>query len=187
MTLEGLDDLDRHILHELQRDARHTSSSDVASEMGVSASTVRKRLQRLESEGILTGFHASVDYEQAGYQLHILLFCTAPIPKRETLGERALEVRGVVEVREIATGEENLHVTVVAEDSDDLTRIARELAELGLTIGEEELIRNDAQVPFDGFASLEDERAGAETTGGQTGGKQRTSDDTPDGSIGESR
>ena len=54
MTLEGLDDLDRAILGALQRDARHTSSGEIAERMDVSASTVRKRIQRLESEGIIT-------------------------------------------------------------------------------------------------------------------------------------
>jgi DNA-binding Lrp family transcriptional regulator len=156
MTLEGLDDLDRAILGELQRDARHASSSDIAERMDVSASTVRKRIQRLESEGIVTGYHATVDYERAGYQLHMLLFCTAPIPEREELGRQALEIPGVVGVREIATGEENLLVTVVAEDSDDLTEIARSLSELGLGIAEEELLRADSVVPFHGFTSAAD-------------------------------
>jgi DNA-binding Lrp family transcriptional regulator len=148
MTLEGLDDLDRAILGELQRDARHASSGDIAEQMGVSASTVRKRIQRLESEGIITGYHATVDYEQAGYPLHIQLFCTVPIPKREELAGEAITVPGVVGVREIATGEENLLVSAVAEDSDHLTDIARALSELGITVVEEDLIRNDLTTPF---------------------------------------
>jgi DNA-binding Lrp family transcriptional regulator len=160
MTLEGLDDLDRAILGALQRDARHASSSDIAESMDVSASTVRKRIQRLESEGILTGYHATVDYERAGYPLRVLLFCTAPIPKRGELAERATAVNGVVEVREIATGEENLLVTVVAENADELTGIAQELAELGLGIGEEELVRGTETVPFHRFGATEEPETG---------------------------
>jgi DNA-binding Lrp family transcriptional regulator len=164
MTLEGLDDLDRAILGELQRDARHASSGAIAESMGVSASTVRKRIKRLESEGIVTGYHAMVDYEKAGYQLHMQFFCTAPIPERESLAEQALDVPGVVGVREIATGEENLLVSVVAEDSDDLTDVARTLSELGLSIVEEELIRGDSVVTYHQFASADaDEESVAET------------------------
>ncbi len=151
MTLEGLDDLDRAILGALQRDARHTSSGEIAEQMDVSASTVRKRIQRLESEGILTGYHATVDYERAGYPLYMVLICTAPIPERERLADEALTVSGVVDVREIATGTENVMVTVVAADAEELTEAARTLVELGLTIGEEELIRGDRSTPFDGF------------------------------------
>jgi DNA-binding Lrp family transcriptional regulator len=158
MTLEGLDDVDKAILSELQRDARHASSGDIAESMGISPSTVRKRIKRLESEGIVTGYHATVNYEKAGYPLYMLMFCTAPIPKRESLAEEARTVRGVVNVREIATGEENLLISVVAENSDDLTEAARSLSELGLAIAEEELIRGDVSVPFSGFATdaLED-------------------------------
>jgi DNA-binding Lrp family transcriptional regulator len=153
MTLEGLDDLDRAILGALQRDARHTSSGNIAEAMDVSASTVRKRIQRLESEGIITGYHATVDYERAGYPLQVLLFCTAPIPDREEMAAAAVEIPGVVGIREIATGEENLLVTAIAENADELTEIARTLAELGLTIGEEELVRGDEAVPFHRFGS----------------------------------
>jgi DNA-binding Lrp family transcriptional regulator len=156
VTLEGLDDVDMAILRELQRDARHASSGEIADVMGVSASTVRKRIQRLESEGIVTGYHATVNYEKAGYPLYMLMFCTAPIPERESLAEQAREVPGVVNVREIATGEENLLISVVAENSDDLTAAAQALSELGLAIAEEELIRGDVSVPFSGFTTGSD-------------------------------
>lgn len=151
MTLDGLDDLDRYVLHALQADARHTSSRDVAEIMDVSASTVRKRISRLEDRGIVTGYHAAADYGTAGYQLELLLSCTAPIPERERLANEALDVAGVVRVQELATGEENVLVTVVATDTDDLTRIACSLAELGLMVGGEELVRGDETVPFHGF------------------------------------
>jgi DNA-binding Lrp family transcriptional regulator len=161
MTLKGLDDLDRAILGALQRDARHTSSGEIAERMDVSASTVRKRIQRLESEGIITGYRATVDYERAGYPLYMHLVCTAPIPERETLADQALSVPGVVDVREIATGTENVLVTVVATDAERLTDAARQLVELGLTLGEEELIREDRATPFDGFGGDTEEPASA--------------------------
>ena len=159
MTLEGLDDLDRAILGALQHDARHTSSGEIAERMDVSASTVRKRIQRLESEGIITGYNATVDYERAGYPLQVLLFCTATIPDREEMADRAIAVPGVVRVQEVATGEENLLVTAVAENTDELTAIAQELAELGLTIGEEELVRGDEAVAFHQFTAATDDES----------------------------
>jgi DNA-binding Lrp family transcriptional regulator len=151
MTLEGLDELDRRILHALQRDARETSSQDIAEGMDVSSSTVRKRIDRLERNGVIDGYHADIDYGRAGYQLRLQIVCTAPVPEREDLGERALTVPGVVSVREIAAGEENLLVSVVAVDNDDLSRIARELSELGLGVSDEQLIRGEQFTPFSGF------------------------------------
>jgi len=151
MTLEGLDELDRYILYALQRDARETSSKDIAEHMDVSPSTVRKRITRLEEQGVISGYRADVDFGKAGYQLQLQIVCTAPIPEREELGSLALAVPGVVSVREIAAGEANLLVSVVAADNDDLTRIAGELSELGLAISDEQLIRGERFTPYEGF------------------------------------
>lgn len=148
-----LDDLDRRILYALQRDSRNTSASDIADAAGVSASTVRKRIHRLEARDIITGYRLEVDYEVAGFQLHTLILCTAPIPEREELAKRALGVNGVVAVREVMTGHENVHVEVLGHDGDDLSRIGRELDGIGLEIEDEDLIRNEYTHAFEGFAT----------------------------------
>ncbi|MEF8781919.1 MAG: Lrp/AsnC family transcriptional regulator [Haloarculaceae archaeon] len=147
----NLDDLDKYIVYCLQADARNTSSSDIAERMGVSSSTVRNRIHRLEDEGILTEYNARVDFETAGSQLHTLIVCTAPIPERSELARKALEVEGVVDVREVMTGEENVHVGIVGTDSNDLNRIGEELDELGLEVNDEDLIRNEFTTPYQGF------------------------------------
>ncbi|WP_435361581.1 Lrp/AsnC family transcriptional regulator [Haloarchaeobius sp. DFWS5] len=151
MTLQGLDDLDRRILFELQRDARRISSRDIAELVSASPSTVRKRIQRLEDRGIVTAYRTDIDFQAAGYQLHVQIVCTAPIGDREAMSDRALSVPGVVGIRELATGERNVLVTVVGKDGDDLTRIATALSDLGLTILEEELVRRETTQPFSGF------------------------------------
>lgn len=157
MTREGLDDLDRHIIHELQAEARHTSSSDIAERTGVSPSTVRNRIGRLEELGVLRGYHADVDYQQAGFQLYTLIICTAPIPDREELAEAALEVSGVVGVQEVMTGEENVLVTAVGRDGDDLSRIGQELSETGLQVTDEDVVRNHHYHPYHGFAPKDED------------------------------
>lgn len=151
MTLEGLDALDQRILHALQRNARKISSGDIAKDADVSASTVRNRIQRLEEQGVIRGYHADVDYERAGYQLYTLIICTAPVRRREELAATALDVDGVVRVKEVMTGEENVHVSAVGTDSDDLSRIGRDLDELGLEVSDEDIIRNEYTGTFSGF------------------------------------
>ena len=157
MAIRELDALDRRILHTLQREARHTSSSDVASALDVSASTVRNRIRRLEGDGVIRGYHADVDYEAAGYQLFTLIVCTAPIPEREELAAAAADVPGVVEVQEVMTGEANVLVRAIGTDSDDLSRIGEELDELGLRVSDEDLIRDTHRRPFSGFDDAEAE------------------------------
>lgn len=160
MTLSGLDDLDRRILAALQRDARHVSSRDIAKEVSASPSTVRKRIQRLEREGIVTAYHAAVDYQRAGYQLHVQIVCTAPVVGRDRMASEALEVPGVVAVRELATGERNVVVTAITEEGDDLARVAGTLSSIGLAVVDEELVHSDRNRPFAGF----------ETAGAGSGG-----------------
>ncbi|QLG49856.1 Lrp/AsnC family transcriptional regulator [Natrinema halophilum] len=155
MSDGSIDDLDRRIVHSLQQDARNTSASEIAKQAGVSASTVRNRIHNLEQAGVLTGYRPEVNYEAASYQLHTLIVCTASIPDREALAQQALDVPGVVAVREIMTGTENVHVEAVGSDGDDLSRIGRDLDEIGLEVVDEDLIRNEYECAFHGF-SVED-------------------------------
>lgn len=125
MTEYDLDDTDREILYALQEEARNLSSSEIADRTEASSSTVRKRIQRLESEGVIKGYSADVDYQKSGYPLRMLLFCTAPIPERGELIDDILEIPGVVSVQELVTGEKNLLVTAVGETDDDITPVNR--------------------------------------------------------------
>ena len=159
MPSRDLDEMDRYIIYRLQGDARSTSAAQIATDYGVSPSTVRNRIARLEADGVVRGSHLDIDYELAGYQLFTLIFCTAPIPERERLAQEALSVPGVVSARELMTGEENVHVVAVGRDGDDLSRIGRDLSALGLEIVEEELIHNEYTCPLDWFGGNADPEA----------------------------
>jgi Lrp/AsnC family leucine-responsive transcriptional regulator len=147
----AIDDLDRRIIHSLQAEARHTSASEIAESLDVSARTVRNRISNLEDAGVIRGYDVDVDYEAAGYQLHTLIVCTAPIHEREEIARRALDVEGVVAIREVMTGADNVHVEVVGRDSNDLSRIGRDLNDIGLEVVDEDLIRNEYTRPFHQF------------------------------------
>jgi len=151
-----LDSIDRHILYYLQQDARRTSSSDIAEKLDLSSSTVRTRLKKLETSGIVRGYHIDIDYDLAGYPLHTKIICTAPIPERDDLANAARDIDGVTAVREIMTGERNVYVNAIGTDHDDLNRISEELDGLGLDIVDEQLIREEHVCPYHGFLDQED-------------------------------
>lgn len=151
MSDQDIDDVDRAILYALQEDARNMSSGDIAERTGTSDSTVRKRIQRLESNGVIKGYSAEVDYQRSGYPLRMLLFCTASIPERGDLIPGVLEIDGVVSVQELLTGDQNLLVTAVGESDSDITPVAQELLEMGLTVADEVLVRSHETTPFGGF------------------------------------
>jgi DNA-binding Lrp family transcriptional regulator len=151
MGTDDIDEVDRAILYALQEDARNTSSGDVAERAGTSDSTVRKRIQRLESDGVIKGYSAEVDYQRSGYPLRMLLFCTASIHERGDLIPEILDIEGVVSVQELVTGEQNLLVTAVGESDSEITPVAQELLEMGLTVADEVLVRSHETTPFGKF------------------------------------
>jgi DNA-binding Lrp family transcriptional regulator len=153
MAEEELDDVDRAVLYALQEDARNMASGDIAERTGTSDSTVRKRIQQLESEGVIKGYSASVDYQKSGYPLRMLLYCTASIPDRGDLVSDILETDGVVSVQELVTGEQNLLVTAVGETDNDITPVAQELLDMGLTVADEVLVRTHETTAFGKFDS----------------------------------
>ena len=63
-----MDDIDRKILKLLQDNAR-VSLKTIAENTFLSSPAVSARIERLEAEGILTGFHASVNPIKLGYHI----------------------------------------------------------------------------------------------------------------------
>ncbi|QRV16746.1 Lrp/AsnC family transcriptional regulator [Haloterrigena salifodinae] len=153
MTDYDLDAVDREILYALQEEARNLSSSEIAERTDASSSTVRKRIQRLESEGVIKGYSANIDYTKSGYPIRMLLYCTASIPERGNYIDDLLDISGVVSVQELVTGEQNLLVTAVVKNDREITPIAQEISDMGLTITDEVLVRSHQSTSFDEFSS----------------------------------
>ncbi len=79
-----MDQIDRQILAELQRDGRLTVT-ELASKIGLSLSPCHRRLRELERRGVITGYRAVVDPESVGLAFHALVFVTMRQEDRETL------------------------------------------------------------------------------------------------------
>ena len=155
MSEVELDEVDRAILHALQEDARKNSNAEISERVGVSPSTIGNRIVSLEERGVIKGYRPDIDYELAGYPLRVLFVCSAPITERRKYVEAVLDVNGVVNVREMMTGEHNIHVQVVVRSNEDLTAIAQRVDDLGLTVNEEILMKGEFSRPSIQFGELE--------------------------------
>jgi DNA-binding Lrp family transcriptional regulator len=153
MSDSGLDEIDYTILRAIQEDARHNTNAAISERLAVTASTVSKRLGRLESDGIIKGYSSDIDYEQAGFPLNVLFICTAPIAERTQLIEQALSIEGVVNVRELMTGKRNVHIQVVGASKNDITHSAYLLDNMGYTVSDEILLRTEYRQPSSRFHS----------------------------------
>ncbi|MCH8530141.1 MAG: Lrp/AsnC ligand binding domain-containing protein [Saccharospirillum sp.] len=67
-----LDRIDRRILQTLQRDGR-ISFTDLADRVGLSTTPCIERVRRLERDGIISGYHASINPHQLGYDLLVFV------------------------------------------------------------------------------------------------------------------
>ncbi|KAB1187978.1 MULTISPECIES: Lrp/AsnC family transcriptional regulator [Haloferax] len=146
-----LDDVDRSIIYLLQKDARNKTAKEIADTVGVSASTVRNRIDQLESDGIIKGYHPEIDYEAANLPLQVSFVVTADPTKLSEFSEKIRSIQGVIDVREMLTGRRNIQVDVVGTSTSEIARITDAIHELGTEIESSEMMRKRHVQPFNHF------------------------------------
>lgn len=133
------DETDRAILFELQREAQLTNT-EIADRIEISVSNVGKRITNLENEEIIEKYQPKIDYSQVDHVLSMMLVCTVPVADRESVVQEIADLDPVVRVSELMTGRQNVHLEVVGH-TDEITRVAKQIDELGATVESESLVR----------------------------------------------
>jgi DNA-binding Lrp family transcriptional regulator len=90
----SLDDIDRRIVAALVADGR-LSVNGLASEVGVSRATAYARLDRLRSEGVITGFTATVDPAKVGHGIAALILVNVEQNEWRAARDELLDLPGV--------------------------------------------------------------------------------------------
>lgn len=126
-----LDDTNRRLLVELQADARLTVA-ELGRRVGLSSPAVAERLQRLERQGVIEGYHATVDPAALGYPLSAIIR-VRPAPRQ--IHKVAELVRGIPEVVEChrITGEDCYLVKAHVRSMSHLEEIIDQLVTFGQT------------------------------------------------------
>jgi DNA-binding Lrp family transcriptional regulator len=112
--MRPLDDKDRQILGMLRADARLPLKT-LAAKVGLARSTLRDRLSRLETEGIIRGYHADIADDGHGVSAYLFIrLKRTPAPTFIAL------LRGMPEVKSCTslTGDVDLLVEVSAATTD---------------------------------------------------------------------
>lgn len=125
-----MDPIDRQILALLVDDGRRTYD-DIARQVSLSAPAVKRRIDRLRTQGALRGFTAIVDHAALGTSTEALIeLFFAP---GTLLDEVAATLRRHPEVVEAwsVTGEADAIARVRAQDNADLERVIIELQSNG--------------------------------------------------------
>jgi DNA-binding Lrp family transcriptional regulator len=114
-----MDEIDRQIVALLRQDARRSFQS-IGAHVSLSAPAVKRRVDRLEAQGVLRGYTALVDPGRFGWgtQAFVALFCEGRMPGVEV--KRALEQHPEVEAAYTVAGEASAVVHVRARDTSHL-------------------------------------------------------------------
>lgn len=94
------DALDRAIVAELEDDAR-LSNAELARRVGLTPAPCLRRVQRLERDGVITGYHARVDPRVAGRGLEVIIALDIAVNDGPTFLDFEAEVVAVPEVTEV--------------------------------------------------------------------------------------
>ncbi|MEA2363717.1 MAG: Lrp/AsnC family transcriptional regulator, leucine-responsive regulatory protein [Thermoleophilaceae bacterium] len=126
-----LDDANRRLLAELQRDAR-LSFAELGRRVGLSSPAVAERLGRLEEAGVITGYRAEVDPRAVGFTLGVVVRIRPAPRELHKVAELAQRTPEVVECHRI-TGEDCYFMKAYVRDVEHLEEVIDQFAVYGQT------------------------------------------------------
>jgi DNA-binding Lrp family transcriptional regulator len=123
-----LDATDRRLIAALDADPK-ASHARLARQLDIARGTVYSRLDRLEREGVITGYGPEIAPEAAG--LGVLAFCTLEIAQG-THDETTSAIAAIDEVIEIhtVTGPGDLLCRIVARSNDHLHEVLQRITHI---------------------------------------------------------
>lgn len=122
-----LDATDRRILSALQREGRVTNA-ELSERVNLSPSACHRRVQRLEEEGIISGYVALLDARKLGRPTTVFVEITLSGQADEVLDAFEREVKKVPDILEchLMAGTADYLLKVMAHDTEDFARIHRQ-------------------------------------------------------------
>jgi Lrp/AsnC family transcriptional regulator, leucine-responsive regulatory protein len=126
-----VDQLNRDLLAELQEDAR-LSLAELGRRVGLSAPAVAERLQRLEEDGVISGYRALVNPRALGLSLTAVVRIRPNARQLPKVAELARETPEVVECHRI-TGEDCYFARMHVRDVEHLEEVIDRFALFGQT------------------------------------------------------
>jgi DNA-binding Lrp family transcriptional regulator len=114
-----MDDIDRQIVALLRQDARRSFQS-IGTQVSLSAPAVKRRVDRLEADGVIRGYTAQVDPARFGWTTHavVALYCEGRMAAAEV--RAVVEHHPEVEAAYTVAGEASAIIHIRARDTSHL-------------------------------------------------------------------
>lgn len=126
---ENLDATDWAVINELQQDGRMTIT-ELAKKVHLGATATSERVRRLETAGIITGYHALINLSKVGLPVLAIIRLKYPSRQHEPM-HRLLKVRAEILECQRITGEDCYLLKVSAENTAHLEELVDELSNFG--------------------------------------------------------
>jgi Lrp/AsnC family leucine-responsive transcriptional regulator len=126
--MTNLDDYDKKILHALGADAR-LSVEKVSELVNLSATPVRRRIRRLEKEGVIKRYTIDVDLNKCGYGQQLFVFIKLQRRDQATIADFERKVLDLPEVTScsLVSGPHDYVLTLRHKDMDTYNKFLREV------------------------------------------------------------
>jgi DNA-binding Lrp family transcriptional regulator len=124
-----LDDIDRHIVRELARDARIANNA-LAERVGIAPSTCLGRVRSLRERGVIRGYHADVDQAAIGRPLQAMIAVRLQSHARSRIRGFVAGVAGLPEVLNVffLAGKDDFLLHVAAASTSALREFVETLS-----------------------------------------------------------
>lgn len=121
-----LDDMDRRILRQYQA-APELSTAELAGRCNMTTASCWRRLEKLESHGVIRGHEAIIDWRALGYTVEVSLRMTLDKTHANAFDEFIAAARQVPEVLEVQTflGRVDARLSVIARDMEHYQHVYR--------------------------------------------------------------
>lgn len=126
-----MDMLDKQILILLEQNARMTVK-ELAQQVSLTPPAVSQRIRRMEMDGIIEGYTANINLEQAGRSIRALISLSVPPERREEF-EALVEQQSAVLQCHHVTGAYSFIVSVASKDMAALERLINRFQKIGQT------------------------------------------------------
>ena len=131
MKKEELDAVDKIILDILQVNAK-TSLKEIANQVYLSIPAVSARIEKMEKEGVITGYQAKVNPVALGYHIKAFINLEVPPEDKKDFYLFAQECPNVVECN-CVTGDYSMILEVLFKSTTELDQFIGELQRFGRT------------------------------------------------------
>lgn len=131
MRHDTLDEVDKIILDILQKDAK-TPLKEITNKVYLSTPAVSARIEKMEKEGYIIGYHAQINPAALGYHIKALINLEVPPEDKKIFYPFVKACNNVIECN-CVTGEYSMVLEVLFPDTAELDQFIGELQRFGRT------------------------------------------------------